>query len=146
MIDSCSGRLTIKNDPVVIGPELTKTKFLQSHIGSTARIEVSNNEWSSYRASVDINRQHFSLALYFRVEQLREIHLSLCTNQRDWDSWSKETELKKKTLHDMVLAEWLGPKPYEYKWGTVMSLYDPRSGASEILIRYNTQSENSYAS
>ena len=45
--------------------------------------------------------------------------------------------MERKALHDAQLQAMLGDLPYEFAWGKVMSIYDSRSAASRLIIRYN---------
>jgi hypothetical protein len=55
-----------------------------------------------------------------------------------WDEWSEEKELQRKRFHDSWLNEVLGNEryPYDYPWGRVASVYDPKAGFSYVSIKY----------
>ena len=45
--------------------------------------------------------------------------------------------MERKALHDARLKATLGNPPYDFAWGKVLSVYDSRSGASSVIIRYS---------
>jgi len=136
MIDRATGTLSIENCPLVVGPELTRGEFLASSLGDDAQPVIEHEEWSSFQASIFIAHEPFVLTLYFKGQTLAEAHLCLKTGESGWNSWSEDVETRRKALHDEYLSQWFGSPPYQYRWGEVVSVYDERSGASEIIARY----------
>ena len=79
------------------------------------------------------------VAVYFNPKGFLEmVFLSIMKDGEisSYSNWSKEKEMETKRLHDNWLLKHLGSPPYEYRWGEISSVYDPRSASSEILIRY----------
>lgn len=56
------------------------------------------------------------------------------------EGWSSDTEMseqKKKKDQDKWLKKNIGATlPYEFDWGSIVSLYDQKSGFSNIVVRY----------
>jgi len=52
------------------------------------------------------------------------------------DQWSEQVELERKRDHDVWLRRELGEAPNRYDWGRVVSDYDARSCASNIIVYY----------
>lgn len=132
MIDKTTGTVTVEN--LTISKVDTKSSFLTKN--STLILDTfNNNEWITYRL---INFQEVIISLIFNGEKLKQIHLvSIDPNSGgDWNSWSIESEKVRKQIHDKWLTTDLYTQPYVYEWGKVDSVYDDKSGCSQIIIHY----------
>lgn len=75
--------------------------------------------------------------LYFHDSFLQEIHVAFSEGREasSWKDWSETAELRRKEMHDNWLLATLGPGPYTFEWGEVLSEYDAVGGFSEVIIR-----------
>ncbi len=120
-----------------IGPRLTLAGFLESPLATGARALGGWASWSSF----ELTRQlicgaHFSATLRFQGERLALVNLALIEELASGEDWDEAVALAKRGRHDAWLAACLGPPPYRYLWGTVESVYDPRSVSSSIGVTY----------
>lgn len=71
----------------------------------------------------------------FDGERLFALRLALLRGG-DWSSWSLDAEQATVAAHDRFVTSWLGPRPWQFAWGSVGSDFDPRSATSFITLRY----------
>lgn len=89
------------------------------------------------------------LSLCFNNSILNCVHLCVDCDDlpKSWANWSKEAELKRKQLNEQFLLEIFDsivksktlPTEYHFKWGSVISCYDPKSGQSSVILNYNNR-------
>jgi hypothetical protein len=137
-----TGRLTTDAGDSV-GPDLTRAAFLVSSIGRDAAVLVVNEPRASWSLARSIGGRPFRMGLYFDHERLDMVILALDEPAfgTSWESWSRVGELARKAAHEMWLAV-LDPSTGEgrdFDWGFVSSIYDDKSGGSEIVIRYGAR-------
>lgn len=136
MIDLESGEFALPAIGGSVGPSLCRTDFLASPIEHS--VHVDNDPWVSYRLPPqDLGGASFSVVLYFHEDRLDAVELSHSSDAygQSWESWSEGKELQRKEFHD----SWLSRQNIalrSYGWGTVDSVYDAKSGASVIVLRY----------
>ena len=132
-IDPKTGCFTL-DDNSVIGPALTRSKFLSSAAGKNSEVFVSNPPWCSFRLG-DVG--DFAFVTFFNGEKLESIQLSaiLPGGSTSWDQWSQEEENARKLANEKWLAS-AGLTSEKYPWGTVRSVYDSISCNSHIIIHY----------
>jgi hypothetical protein len=123
-----------------LSPALSEDAFLKNvPTGSTA-VVISNPPYATYRfiESVELDGMPMLLHVSFERGVLRHVSVSVSPegSGRDWSDWSEAGEMRKKVLHDTILAKAYGSPPYNFSWGTISSSYDPRGGSSSIAIRY----------
>lgn len=115
--------------------------FDQSSIFGGAKKVFDANGWCRYR----INLEASVASLVFYDNQLLEVHLALVDpSLKGWSDWSEEREAQKKQQHDAILRQCLGNGPYQFDWGSVESIFDPKGGGSEIMIRYSPTANPPY--
>jgi hypothetical protein len=139
--DPATGTLTT-DAGVAVGPALTRTAFLASPLATDAAILVTNDSHGSWATAAVIAGQPFRLGLYFEAERLTMVVAALDDPAfgRSWADWSRAREADRKAAHEAWLATFdatIGDGR-DYPWGFVSSVYDDRSGGSEIVIRYGT--------
>jgi hypothetical protein len=131
------GEIEIGDERISVG--YTKDDLLASAL-YTQVIRETTNAYSLYVLSPQrIKNERFSVFLSFNPEGMLEfISLSILPEQTlpSWESWSKESEIKRKKLNDEWLKKQIGLPPFKYEWGEIVSQFDPRSGSSAIIIRY----------
>ena len=139
MIDKNTGEVVVESVPIRLGPSFTRSAFQSSPLSNTSHQLIKNEPFCSFLvAPREISGLVFFISLWFFGEQLEFISLATDDgSNRSWSNWSKEAEIKRKSIHDRWLASLLGPAPYLYNWGEIMSVYDPKAGDSSIIIRYS---------
>lgn len=86
-----------------------------------------------------IDGRNLIVCLYHLHGRLTEITLTVDLyppGANDWSSYSEEIEAKTRALHDRLAEEMLGPGPWTYPWGRVLSVQDDRGGGTFIIVRY----------
>ena len=136
-IDSQTGVVELEGIGL-IGPQSMET-FRASALGRNARLIAVSGRWETYSAATASGTEEFALTLLFFGARLAEIHLAKIKAGASWANWSKENELKTEEEHNRLLAAVLGQPPYQFSWGEVLSVFDPKSGASKIVVRYKPQ-------
>lgn len=134
-IDSMTGSVALEGTDL-LGPDLRKEIFLASPLGQRSRRGTVNEQWVSYLVSVKDGSDEFALTAVFSGGWIAEIRLAKTDAAKSWADWSEEMELQRKAEHDRLLNAMLGRVSGRFPWGEVVSVFDSRSGASEIIIRY----------
>lgn len=146
MINKDNGELKIGNTH--LHPNLNRVDFLTLPLAQEI-IGKREGEYPSFLLKPQpVGEIYFNMAIYFgQDDKLLKLSLRICHDGqvRTWENWAEEKEQRLKGEHDSWLYNVLG-KPhrfgshgetiYEYKWGEVVSAYDPRSSASNLTIRY----------
>jgi len=137
--DPATGNMTT-DDGAVVGPTLSRTAFLVSALVDGADPLPFNEPHVSWRVTRAILGRPFALGLYFEGERLTMVIAALNDPSlgASWVDWSREREDARKIAHEAWLATFdpsIGDGR-DYSWGFVSSVYDDRSGGSEIVIRY----------
>lgn len=137
-----NGEAVIKSIPVTLRPQFTLRELRSLKIALVP--QIINDPFRSYALGKRIiGDRIFHVVLYFYKEKLESIHLADSSEEfgASWDEWSEEKELKRKEAHDRWLIAETGNASHVYRWGEIISPYDPRSGGSSITIRYSWQGE-----
>jgi hypothetical protein len=125
-------------DGFTISSNLTKSAFLAAKKGEATAV-IENPPFFSYNLpAVPLYGVRIILTLYFSGEEVKEIHLYPLWDIA-FDRWSQQSLTaveEAKRYNDQLLQQILGPPPYVYKWGEIMSTSDQKSGYSQIIIRY----------
>jgi hypothetical protein len=134
-----TGELTIESIPVTLGPGFRHDELQSLAVDSSP--QVLNESHRSYSiGDLEISGLRFVVTLYFFGNTLESIEL-MCSGKEfgsSWEDWSEERELRRKEAHDLWLTKQLGHASHVYEWGEIGSDYDPRSGASTVVIRYRS--------
>jgi hypothetical protein len=129
---------------LLVETSLTREAFLASPAAAEREIFTQNEPWCSYKLSkVPHADTEFIVILFFHGERLTDVHLFDAyppLTGESWADWSEEKELARKERHEEWLRQWDAPVG-KYSWGEVWSEYDPRSGSSDIGIRYRDPDE-----
>jgi hypothetical protein len=144
-IDPKTGEVII--DPTLnVGPTTSLTAFLASQAGKAVEKWVENAPYCSYRVIRQDGKQKFHFILQFKSEQLQSLSLSRTAHGEwtSWNAWSEQAAQDQKRAHDEWLKSSLGKPPYEYRWGSVESVNDSRSGSSSIIVSYASRSWKSW--
>jgi hypothetical protein len=112
---------------------LNMAEFLETPIGQTAKKGLVNESWTHY----DFDPEEGVLGtVLFDGQVIDRIFLVMRLNGDSPDNWSVELELERKAMHERWLERELGKPPYSYAWGRVVSEFDPKGLASEIIVVY----------
>jgi hypothetical protein len=140
-IDKVTGTVTVGN--FSIPSTLTRSGLKSSSDFSVWESYVGNaiTHFSYRRKVIENDDQRILLVAFFHIERLTQVELFyLLRNEPEssgWENWSEAQEMERKALHDAQLKATLGNPPYDFAWGKVLSIYDSRSGASSVIIRYS---------
>ena len=144
MINRDNGNVTFPGLEAAIGPSLTRAQFLQTLVAAVSSVGARNEPWCSYRLpNVPQPETILCLSLQFHGERLESLNLfhnaARFGASWDWDDWSEERELARKSFHEHWLVTKLGVALKRYSWGEISSNYDAKGGSSSITIRYAKQ-------
>ena len=134
-IDSFTGRVELEGINL-IGPQLKQEVFVASPFWQRSRRGLVNKQWVSYSVSAKDGSNEFAVTLVFFGDEIVEIRMAKNEPSATWTNWSEERELQRKADHDCLLKALLGRAPYRFAWGEVTSIFDAKSGSSEIIVRY----------
>ena len=124
---------TVSFDAGSIGPHLGRSEFLRTPVGEGGKSTLVNDGW----INVDIRPEASVIGtVLFENDRMNRIFLSLHMPSDDAGEWTVERELERKSKHDEWLRGELGKPPYRFAWGEIVSDFDPRGCASEIIISY----------
>lgn len=116
----------------MLDTQLQRNQFLVLPFGSAAKPVVVNEPWITYEVRFESD---FLGDIVFYSQRLIEVRFLMDDIGSANEKWSETRELARKKTHDNWLASQLGPPPYKYDWGTILSDFDPRSG-SNVIVRY----------
>ena len=116
-----------------IEPALDKNAFLASSLGRAAEVVVENMPYASYRI---LPERGIAAIVYFEGAKLRSVSWQLVLSSEAEKEWTEQSELERKRLHDLWLRENCGSPPYQYPWGSLDSVYDPKGCVSDIILSY----------
>ncbi len=117
-----------------IGAAGNRAEFLKSSLGRTVKSEKVHGSKYQYDFDPEVG---VSATAFFDGEQLDRIFLMMSMPSDAEGEWTEALELGRKAKHDNWLTQQLGNVPYEYKWGSITSDFDPRGCSSEIIIMYD---------
>ena len=136
------GYLNLDQGSFRVGPGTRGEAFVASGIGAQSALILSNQQYRTYKTPIQIiDDRSFLLTLSFEDGHLASVRLypveASPAQAESWASYSEADQLKKKMENDRWLLSVFGTTPpYTLPWGSVQSVFDARSGASEIIIRY----------
>jgi hypothetical protein len=133
-ISTEDGTITFAAGP--IGPSLDRNRFLSSPIGSGAEEFVMNEPHATYRIFPE---KGIVVTAQFTGELLETVGILFQMQDDSDENWSEAHERERKMLHDAWLLEEIGPPPYRYPWGRLVSSYDPKACESEILVSFGNR-------
>lgn len=135
-IDSESGSIVFAKG--TIGAGMRRADFLKSSLGPISKQRVMGDNWTHHDFEPETGI-HCSAS--FDDGRLDHVFILIDHPSEKVDQPAEALELERKSLHDAWLLKELGPPPYEYLWGKIVSEYDNRGCASEIIIRYGDRTE-----
>jgi hypothetical protein len=117
-----------------LGAAGDRAEFLISSLGRTVRSEKVHGTKYQYQFDPEVG---VSATAFFDGEQLNRLFLMMSVPSDAEGQWTEALELERKAKHDHWLARELGNAPYQYRWGSITSDFDPRGCSSEIIIVYD---------
>jgi hypothetical protein len=166
LIDSNTGNMHLPSG-FVITSAMTQTEFQNTPWSKKAKArDVGTFPYIHY--SFDgglIQGKKLLMSICFYAEKILYISLTVDLyppGERDWDSYSLETEAETKEFHDTLLKIELGephikdalelgspsipktlnqPVRYTYEWGEVYSGHDTKGGGTRIMVSYGRRRE-----
>ena len=133
---------TVRTDAgEAIDARLTRAAFLASSLAEGAPTLVANEPWHSWLVDRAIGGRPFKLGLYFESERLDMVVMAIdepAFGGPTWAEWTRELEERRREAHTAWLATFdatIG-EGRDFAWGRVASIFDDRSGGSEIVVRY----------
>jgi hypothetical protein len=135
-IDSTNGSIVFANGTLIAGQ--LREDFLKSSLGPISKQRVMGGKWTHQDLEPE-SGIHCSAS--FDDGRLDHVFILMDHPSEDVDQPAEALELRRKTLHDAWLLKELGPPPYEYAWGRIVSDYDNRGCVSEIIIHYGDRTE-----
>jgi hypothetical protein len=108
-------------------------QFLESPIGQSAEESLVNQNWRHYGIEPEAG---VAGTVLFDGDDIDRIFLAMRMDSDDSDEWTVEREFERKAKHEQWLRKELGRAPYRYPWGRVVSEFDPKGLASEIIVVY----------
>lgn len=137
-MDASNGSFKFCSGAVEVGPDLTRSQFLESALARDAKIALQNEPWCSW----DLTERpdgapQLSVRLSFQAETLASVGLCDTSGKgRSWADWSREEERRREERHAQWLRDVLGRRT-TFAWGTVWSGHDENGGSAVIVIRYS---------
>lgn len=139
MIDPSTGNLLLSSGEK-LQPSTSLESFLESALARAAEKERGGEGWLNIKLEPKfLGEFSVIITVQFFYSSLREIHIYFNAEDGDgssWSDWSEEVELRRKKMQASWLDSVLAPSQRSFDWGEVISVYDAKSGFSEVLIRY----------
>jgi len=110
-----------------------RAQFLESPVGRSAKESLANEDWKHYEIDPETG---VAGTVLFKGDDIDRIFLAMRMDTDDSGEWTVEHEFERKAKHEQWLRKELGRAPYRYHWGRVVSEFDPKGLASEIIIVY----------
>jgi hypothetical protein len=113
----------------------TKTSFLSSPLASGAQVVVENDPYVTFKF---VPESGIGATVVFMGEKLQNLAWAFHLPNESEASWSEESEMLRKKLHEEWLEGELGEPPYRFGWGEIASEYDAKGISSAIIVAYGT--------
>ena len=131
---------TIKlGDDFVIKNSFTISELMKIDKKYYTKRLVLNGRFESFQTGpVDFYGKKVIPTMYFEDGRILRVALYLSDSEDGgWNSNTEDLQRRKLIEQDALLSGILKSNPpYDYRWGTIESVFDPRSGVSQIIISY----------
>jgi hypothetical protein len=134
-----TGDFELDDDGTVVHPSTTLSQFLETPAGKSAQVFANNAQYISYSLTrvYNVHNERIVAVVSFAAERLTDLTLAIHEENASWGQWSEAQELRKaEILRALLEAEYGSPPPVYYRWGTIWSGYDPRSGGASVNVAY----------
>ncbi|MDR4953709.1 hypothetical protein REB14_16140 [Chryseobacterium sp. ES2] len=115
--------------------------------------DVKTGFYWYYFKNIEISGYQLAFSLCFFGDQLDIIHMNTSekADAKDWNEWTEEKEMNVFRRNNTFLTKVLGISPtqkkktpypsctFNFPWGNVWSVYDPRSASSFMGISFNEE-------
>jgi hypothetical protein len=138
MIDTESGTVVL-DGLHAIGPTLTRSAFVASPLGRKAKSIGVAKEWPRlFLQRHEVFGDACTVLVAFHGERLESVELTVVEARTDAKAGAFDVKAARaaKRRFDAWLASKVGAPPYEYAWGIIEAVYDPRSASSGIFVVY----------
>ena len=140
-----NGVIKLDEDFIV---DWTFTTYDLKKVGGKHLIEpvVINGSYESYKSvPIDFMGKRIIPTLYFESGEIARLSIYLSTGQTGWTENIAKQEQQKKTDQDAWLKSIFNQDaPYDFDWGKVESVYDPRSCSSSVVITFNVINNSTF--
>jgi hypothetical protein len=112
---------------------------IEAAVAGACKRTMESGEWVTLLVPhAMIDGLAFVSALYFRDGLLAMVSLrsSLKGEGDSWNDWSEAFERTVQAAHDKLLIEIVGSTSATFPWGRIESVYEAKSGSSDIWINY----------
>lgn len=116
-----------------IDPGQQRDVFLATPLGRTATLSLQNANWTNYKVRPETG---IVATLLYNGAQLDRVFMIMEIPADESEAWTEDLELQRKQVHDQWLRAELGSGPHDYSWGRIVSEFDQRDCASEIIVVY----------
>ncbi|MEX0733035.1 MAG: hypothetical protein WD051_00195 [Steroidobacteraceae bacterium] len=116
-----------------IRPSHDRDAFAASMVDATPREVFTNEDWRHFDVDPEPG---IKLTVFFKGHRMDRVFVLMSIPSDKASEWTEQLELARKAKHDSWLRAEIGDPPYDYRWGSVTSDYDPRGCVSEIIITY----------
>lgn len=142
MIDPQTGDLNI-SEAVQITPGASLEWIVDLNLGEVQELRDMNNGWKWLTTkNVMVGQDYFILTFCFHTNALVRVDLIVSAHKYDltagWDTWSEVSETQRLADFRKWLEKEVGIKK-KFNWGSAEALFDRKSGASTIVLKYEQQ-------
>lgn len=142
MIDPQTGNLNI-SEAIRITPGASLEWIMSLNLGELQELRDMNNGWKWLIAqNVIVRQDYFILTFCFHINALVRVDLIVSEHKYNltagWDTWSEVSEAEQLANLRKWLRREVGPKK-NFNWGSAEALFDWKSGASTVVLKYEYQ-------
>ncbi len=139
MIDKTSGAFVLDSG-ALFEPTILFDDFAKSLLGKRSNVDAqSTHQWRVCTVKNCLSQGiSWGVELTFKENRLFSLRLwhENGPGPTSWNDWHMDKLVAVKEEHDAFVTSWLGPRPWEFPWGTVSSGIDERGGSAVLMIRY----------
>jgi hypothetical protein len=138
MINKDTGAIELagaKIRPFMLSDEVRKLNLGESQ----EERDMGNGYCWYYVRNIIVNDRFYNFCFGFNDNELYMLLFGFSETKIDlsegWESWNEAKEKSQAIIYNNWLFAELGSER-KFKWGEVSADYDPKSGSSDIVIRY----------
>ena len=138
MIDRKTGTIELAGAKIIPFMLLDEVRKLNLSESQDER-DMSNGYYWYYARNINIQDKFYTFSFGFNDNKLYMLLFSFSETKTDlskgWESWKEAEEKNRAVIYQNWLFAELGSER-KFNWGDVSADYDPKSGSSDIVIRY----------